>query len=292
MEPHLYLKSVFDNIRFFLKRNSIKENDIPYLTSYLNSISIESCLILERKIDKLYRVTINKRVLGENKRIDNISFLTYPPKNYIRKFGRLNYPEQQILYATFSYLVALSEMRPDVGDIITVSTWKLKDEYHLNTGSIFYNTTKTGESHNYDSITASMYYRNKVQELPIATQLQLNVFLQFVADCFSKDVDDQNHYDYFLSAYYANRLMYKFENGEIDALIYPSVRQSLTLSNIAIKPSIFDEHYTICNVEESVVEQNVNQFSRGWSLHGSGDSKSFKEDGSIIWNTYPIIKAF
>ena len=236
----------------------------------------------KQKVPTFKRVIINSKIYGGNKRIIEIKHLKYPPKECVKRFGRANMPDESILYATFDPITALSEMRPGIGELITISTWKLKTNYDLTVTPIFKNSSKNGEVHNLMSLRARIEY-NKLHKLyDQQLQKQLDIIIQFVADCFNKEVNDSNHYDYFLSSHYANRLFNELQNGEIDAILYPSVRQSLTLTNIAVKPTVFDENYELEIVEESLIKQIPLKDSLGWIMDGTGYSKNFK-DNNIIW---------
>ena len=209
--------------------------------------------------------------------------MKYPPKECVKKYGRANKIQESILYATFDILTALSEMRPKVGDLITISTWKLKTNYDLIVTPIFKNTTKNGEVHNAMSLRAEIEYKKALRQYDEQLQKQLDIIIQFITDCFNKEVDNTNHYDYFLSSHYASKIFWEFQNGEIDAILYPSVRQSLTLNNIAIKPTIFDLNYELDTVEESIVIKVPNKESKGWNMNGTGISKTFNNN-LIIWS--------
>ncbi len=284
MEGNQVLKSQLEPLRNFLKKNSIAEREVEFIKSYLSNITLISGLTYKTRIQKLQRVSINKRLFGgENKRIEEISFLKYPPKKFVQKYGRANSPNESVLYATFDPLTALSEMRPDIGDLITVSTWKLKSNHPITVSPIFKNSTKDGIVHNEVSTKAKIHYNQQRHQYDEEIQKQLDIIIQFVADCFSKEVDDANHFDYFLSSYYANRIFWELQDGEIDAILYPSVRQSLEMTNVAMKPDIFDQHYELELVEESVVKQNKNKASTGWHMLGTGYSKTFESE-KIKWD--------
>jgi len=87
------------------------------------------------------RVTVNKRVLkGNNVRIDKVDKLKYPPAECITKYGRANLKQQSVLYGTFNFMTAVKEMKPEKGDLISVSEWKIKNEnYNLIVCPLFMN---------------------------------------------------------------------------------------------------------------------------------------------------------
>jgi hypothetical protein len=283
MQGHEILNASLLPLRTFLAKNSINEKNIEWIKKYLENVTLLTGLTYKQKISTFQRITVNPKIFaGQNKRITEIKYLTNPPKELVNTFGRANSPGESILYATFDPITALSEMRPNIGDLITISKWRLKTEYDLTVTPVFKNSTKNGEVHNEMSFRANIEYRKQLKQYDEQLQKQLDIILQFVADCFNKDVNDGNHFDYFLSSHYANRLLWELQNGEIDAILYPSVRQSLTLTNIALKPLVFKTNYELELVEESVVTQNLSKASRGWLMEGTGYSKIF-DDKNIIW---------
>jgi len=60
-------------------------------------------------------------------------------------------------------------------------------------------------------------------------------------------------------------MFYEFENGELDGILFPSVRQSLTLSNIVLKPEVFEDYYELEKVEECIINPRPTFGIRGWS---------------------------
>lgn len=266
----------------FLQKNSIQEGHIDQIQKKLNSIPFFTSLMLKSKVSGFQRVTINKRIFGgKNIRIEDIGFLKNPPEKLVSRYGRANLPKQSVLYATFDPLTALSEMRPEVGDLVTTSTWKLKTDYDLCYSPVFKNSTRDGIIHNEMALRSSLEYKNELRKHDEETARQIDLLIKFMADCFAKDVGQDNHYDYFMSAYFANKIFYNFENGEVDAILYPSVRQSLTLTNISLKPEVFERNYQIELVEEGIVTGIPAQIG-GWTFKGTGYCKKF-DGNKILW---------
>lgn len=233
------------------------------------------------KIDRFQRVTINSRIFNEEKRITEIKHLENPPENKVKSYGRANLIGQSVLYATNNPLTALAEMRPRENQLITISIWKLKTDYSLNVNSIFKNSPTKNGVQNEITIMAQMEYAKLKSKVGYSKELleQIDLLIQFICDCFSKEVNDSNHFDYFLSAHYANQIFTNLQGGEIDAILYPSVRQSLELTNIAMKSNVFKSNYVLESVKESrlITIQN-----NSWQLEGTGYSKQF-ENGIIKW---------
>jgi hypothetical protein len=282
MEGYQILEYKLQPLRRYLQKNSISERDLDHIKLILQDVDFLSSLVYKQRIDSFQRVTINSSIKGVPDRIELVKHLKNPPKEYVKKYGRANLIGQSILYATFDYLTSLSEMRPNIGERITISHWKLKSDYDLLVTPIFTNTSKDGVVHNELSLRASVLSDKMLKQYDENVRKHIQISLQFVADAFSKEVQDDNHFDYYLSSHYANRLFYEFENGELDGILYPSVRQSLTLSNIALKPEVFEKYYELEKVEESIINSRPTFGFRGWTLESTGYSTKFK-DGEIIW---------
>lgn len=283
MEAHQILESKLQPLKMYLEKNSITEKELDKIKPILQDVILLSTLMYRQRIDRFQRVTVNNWIKDVDGRVEYIKHLKNPPKECVKKYGRANMIGQSVLYATFDYITALSEMRPEVGEKITVSYWKLKTEYDLCVTPIFKNSTKNGVVHNELSLNAQILSYKMLQQYDENVRKQIQIILQFIADAFSKEVQDGNHFDYYLSSHYANRLLYEFENGELDGILYPSVRQSLTLSNIALKQEIFDKHFELEKVEESIITSKPTIGSNGWTMKGTGYSTEFKDE-KIIWD--------
>lgn len=267
----------------YQSEGSIREGDIGQINEILNGIPFFSSLIYQAKILSFERVTINKRIFkGEQKRIEEVCFLGNPPEELVSNYSRINSPHQSVLYAGFDHITILSELRPEVGDLITVSRWELITDHDLVISPVFKKTTQDGIVHNELSIRAIIEYNRLLRRQDEDTAKQIDILIGFMADFFSKKVDDNNHLDYYIGAYFANKILTDFANGEVEAIIYPSVRQSLTLSNIGVKADVFKNNYAIAEVSESIVTGVPIGHDGGWSLSGTGNSKSF-DNGKIIW---------
>ncbi len=279
------LREKLHQLRPYLIEGSIEgEADINIIKSRLEVINLFSSFLLTGKLPKLYRYTINKRVPPfENNRLNEISKLKYPPKESVKRYGRANMIGESVLYATFNPLTALNEMRPEIGDYITESQWNQKEETQLCYSPIF---LKTGDNKsgilNETSIHMFTMFMTELDKKPKEQGQQVYDLMKFIAECFSKEAKYGNHLDYFLSAHIASKILYVFENGEAEAILYPSVKENLTLNNICIKPEVFDNKYTLVEVNESIIRANPKTVTGYYGMQGTGWSRNF-EDGLIQW---------
>lgn len=249
--------------------------------------TFRSFLTHEGKFDDIKRITINKSILSENKRITEISHLKYPPAKYVKNYGRANLKNQSVLYGTFDMLTTLNEMKPNVGDLICISTWKIKEDQNLIYSPIFKRWELEDGSVNLYMRLFETQYKNLSKHYPKNIFRQIDLKNEFAADEFEKKVDRATPDNYMFSAFFANEILYNFwtdEGQAIDAILYPSVASKGAFDNIAIKPDVFDSLYELHNVKESIVVSRPTVRYKGYGLDGLSESDSIDlKAGKINW---------
>ena len=260
-------------------------NEKMLLATLDQAFDFNSCMHTEGVFPELKRLTINRQILGTNKRIEDIKFLKYPPPELVKSYGRCNIPGQSVLYASSGMLNIVSEMKPKLGDLITISTWIPKENCSLSFYPIFFNQPTDG------TINLTMHnYMKDFQRLnndnPPNFRYMLEKLTSFIADSFSRRFPhNSNDLNYLVSAYYANKMLNEYNNGKIDAIFYPSVQQKLAFENIAIKPNVFDEKYELVEVDQSIVVMVPDHKESGYFTEGISDCKKFDfETGKILWD--------
>jgi hypothetical protein len=235
---------------------------------------------------ELVRLTINRNVVGKNRRIKNLKELKYPPADKVNKYGRCNFPRQSVLYAAFTQITAFGELKPHSGDMVTISHWRLKDpNTRLRFCPIFKNQPKEEHTINPRMFEYNQIYETKVKGFPIYFKEQMDDLIQFVADAFTKYIKPGNDLDYIFSSYFSNKILNEFENGAIDAIYYPSVQEKLHFENIAIKPEVFERYYIIDKVHDEVVVGTPREGNGGYWGNGFGHCKNFNlSSGEILWD--------
>ena len=278
------LTNYINNLRNYLNKNSINEACSKQIEFFLSKkFTFITNLTFKREIDFFQRVTVNSRVNeGKEIRIIDIDKLKYPP-NGATKNGRANLIGEKILYGTDNIITALKEARVKENELITISTWKLKTNNALTFTPIFKNFPEKSDVINIDFFKLHLEYKNKLKEFDKNMQEQIDIFVQFLTDCFTKEVENTNQYDYFLSSFYANRLFNFLQNGEIDAILYPSVEEDLVTTNIAMKHNVFDDNYELFEVEEKIVIKAPSGENSYCELTPLSSSKAFI-NGKIIWH--------
>ena len=282
------LKRVLAPMYQFLEADSINEAQARYIKTYLDhSLPFFSAPVFEDQLGpNLIRVTVNKYLpKNNNERIKEINFLKYPPVQAVTKYGRANLVGQSVFYGAFDPVTPLSEMKPLKGDLITVSTWAQKDEFGLTLTPICSITSgDDGKTHNEISFRFQRAYQNSLIRMPNNQSEQIDELVSFMSKCFAKKVKYGNSFDYYLSAYFADRLLNEFEESKLEAIIYPSLAQKMAFSNIAVKPDSFDSKFELIKVEESVITTTPRENGNGYLMSGTGWTKTFDlENGIIDW---------
>ena len=250
-----------------------------------NAVPFFSSLTMTGYFDEVRRWTINKNVLPDksNRRIYDIKYLKNPPADLVTKYGRCNLPGQSVFYSSMFDMTALSEMRPRIGDLVTASVWKLRVNEPLIYCPIFKNQP-TNDTFNERMYRYEEMYNEKIKMYPENVREQIDALVQFVADAFTKYVHPSNHLDYIFSSYFADKIFNNFENGKIEAIYYPSVKEKLSFENVAIKPDVFERKYYLHKVKDSVITQDL-YHSSGTFMSGLSDCTSFDlASGRILWN--------
>ncbi|WP_448635248.1 hypothetical protein [Pedobacter panaciterrae] len=237
-----------------------------------------------QEFPEIVRLTINKKILGSNKRIHDINHLKYPPSHLVKSYGRCNQPGQSILYASYGLLSILSEMKPELGDLITISTWRSLDNATLTFCPVFKNQPPDGTI-NLTSQRYEKHFQNLLKELPKNAAIAVEFLNQFVADAFSKRFQhNSNDINYLVSAYFANQMLYKYKEHNIEAIFYPSVQQKLAFENLAIKPEVFDAKYRLVSVKEDIVVKTPRDGDGGYFQQGISKCENFDFDNdTILW---------
>lgn len=231
---------------------SLSPEDEKLILSQLNELNF---LIhgYSRIIPSFERLTINKSLPdNDNSTINEIKFLKNPPEESVLKYNRANLKRQSVLYATFILPTTISEMNPDLNNLVTISKWKLKTE---NTPLIIYPVFDYFLSKNFQ---LKNEFEKAIEKYPQDLKDIIIYDGCFIAACFSKYVEKGKEINYTLSAHIADKIFNKMYNGQIEALIYPSVKDVTKSDNIAIKPDTFNNKYKLEEVRESVVVSKSN----------------------------------
>lgn len=250
-----------------------------------HSLKFFTHLTNEYNFQTIERITVNRRVLGKNKRISDIKFLKYPPAELVSNYGRCNIPKQSIFYGSPIIITALNEMKPRVGDLITKSIWENADKKSLKLCPIFHFQPTNGTVNPRSWKLEREFSRLLKRDFPEELHNPVTNLSKFIAFHFSRFIHPEKNKDYLLSAYFSNKILNQFENGTIDGILYPSVQSQLSFENIALKPEILDNHFKIKEVQESIIIKDPSDNEKGYGMDALSNSKEFDYDnGKILWS--------
>lgn len=237
-------------------------------------------------ITEIQRVTVNRRILGRNARLPNISLIKYPPADKVAKYGRCNLQKSSVLYAGFNYLTILSELKPEAGDLITVSHWENVESTPMRCFSVIGH--QPPGSVNLGTWHVREAFEQQVQQFPPHLRELFTLQVEFLADAFSRLVQPGSHLNYLFSAFFAGKVLGPEIKGE--AIIYPSVQQRLSFDNIAIKAAVFDKLFRLKEAKEMIVLVSPfgqQGYSTGTFSHSTARARTVQEDGLLDWvNSY------
>lgn len=263
----------------------VTEKTEAFIIEALNELMLFSThLVAHYDFEKIERITINRKILKNNKRIRNIDFLKYPPKEYVKSYGRCNLINQSVFYGATLITTALSEMRPKVGDLITKSIWRNKTGHTFKICPIFH---QQPSNNTINPRTFKLTQRfNKIIDQQYSDNMKKAIvnLSKFVAYQFGKPVNSQNHLNYIFSAFFSDKILNEFENGTIEGILYPSVKERLSFENLALKPNVFDDNFILDEVHESIVIKDPSDGDGGLLQLGISNCKEFDyQKNEILW---------
>lgn len=189
----------------------------------------------QRPPERLVRISNNNRILAaqgkELSYLTDISQLLAPPIE-ICGFGRCNVPNKQILYCATSEAGAYWELKPQRGDVITLSHYELKPDA---------------------KVSSLIIMKEKTQNPKIENQLQ-EVYYHledFFVDVYSLEVDRSRPRDYLFSALLSSEQLFYpvVSDKNFEAVIYPSVQKKKFGENFAIRNELILDRYNLIGVE-------------------------------------------
>lgn len=266
-----FIKYLKDIDKVDITTSSIEENLIISELKHFKPL----CFAFNKVIPNIQRLTINRNLRdNNNETINDIEFLKNPPKQILHKYGRANLKYQSVLYATFILPTLIKETNPDVGDLVTISKWKLKNE---DTPLIVSPIIDYAKCNDYQLRTE--FEKALLQE---PAQWQKMIFMHYciISKHFGKYVEKGKDINYIFSAHFADKIFHEIYGGKIEAIIYPSVQDSGTTSNIAMKPDVFNAKYEIDEICESIVYSKDNH---SLFLKSIKSTKKVSLSGEIIW---------
>lgn len=221
------------------------------------------CLFRARKSDK---DTVFKE----------INELWYPPKEYVG-IGRLNRPNESVFYCSDDQNVALLEVRPNVGEKITMLQCIIKDDYHLRLLPIGIQRYLIDKHPEFEKIP----FEDELPEhiFPNDEDFKKNNLIHdYFVKQLTKVVDSSRQFEYHTTV--AMSINYLNPLNNIDGILYPSVASRHKGKNLVLKPKIADEYLVPIAAWEYFVQKKIDTLT--YECICLNSSREIK-NGSIIW---------
>jgi len=235
-----------------------------------------------------YRLVQNK----DSNSKTNTSQVSYPPLEIVKKYNlynRASSPSSTAFYCSDSIDVVFKEIKPSKSSIVTLGIWQPKNKKEFHSYPI--SSNPSAQLVNKDAQRSEIAYRMLGQRLHPLFIGFIDGYFRVLNYEYSKPV--KNHLEYLISAYFSEKIFEIDQVGwSIDCIIYPSVGNEYSNSNLAFKPSIVDQYLELKSVTEIEIIETfyekpiINNDPRKISVANVKilkKSKSILENGDIIW---------
>lgn len=259
-------------------------NYIFYAFNYILLISNKVTIFF------LFRAVINR----DNKTITKKGLLTYPPLHIVQKinkYNRANTPNTNVFYGSETINTAINELKPKVGDKVTVGVWKPIDKkrqflsYPISHGANSYGVNENATS----AMEAMKEFKKNTH--PILARF-MDPYFHLLGREFEKSI--KHHYEYQISAMVSEKILEKDtrtkDGFNFECIIYPSVGNKFTTSNFAFRKDVIRHHFELSKVVEFEVasEHYDREQSENPSVINIIGIKNVREakaiiDNDIIW---------
>lgn len=205
-----------------------------------------------------FRMVINENVLGEKKSLNKKRFLSYPPEHVVKeinKFNRANTPGSSVFYGSETIDGALNELKPQVGDLVSVGVYEPVREKKFIAYPISH--SEQGYGVNEQSTCAMEAFKElKGKQSKLLADF-IEPYLHILGHEFSKTV--KHHYEYLISSLFSEKILsaYTLKNTrfDIECIVYPSVGHKFLASNLAIRKDVFKRDFKLTKVREFVITE-------------------------------------
>ena len=277
-----YVKQLADN------PEGLSEQQISFFRELLPNLM--SMLPIRTEVVKGFslpfeRLVINEQVLGKNKRVHSLENLRYPPreKQSTLNYNRASMKGQSIFYASSMGSLAMTvETRPERGQLITHSKWKLKEGEKLNMLSIFHHE-ELAMANPHELLQPFNDYLAELRKFSPKAQQAIEMIYEIIVRAFTRRVDPSNKQGYVVSALLSELFMFDPNNG-VDAIYFPSVPNRGMCMNIAVKPDSLDSKFIMTQADEHIVTQHPEPDHNGWWSFHTAKGKLCKENSlELCW---------
>lgn len=233
-------KSIREKLNYFREISkkglqNLSEKELEEIkTNFIKFVNIKMTFWADTYPTKLFRITKNKNLYdGARVKLKIIDDLLGPPLN-TSYYGRCNLPNESVFYSALDFKTAVWETKPEVGDLITVSEWEIKEGEKLNSHNIFNPNINNLSKESTDAYNSWINSKKKID--PNLGEIFEDVMLFFTEE-FMKPVNYHERENYLFSSIISSGFLKTLEhknNFKIEAIAYPSVKMQYGLTNLAI----------------------------------------------------------
>jgi len=246
---------------------------------YLLNQIINGYRCITRTIDSEY--CFRARINTGNTPFIKTNELHYPPSEFVSSMGRMNRAKASIFYIAASHETATLEIRPSVGDVITVMRYKLKNLLHkphvMELGVAETNSEHNlgGDVHIIENTNAKRLFKNR-------DEIDRNILIRnLLSQELMKIITKENQH-----LYKRTIAIYELLSSadRIDGLEYPSIAgdgsRKYGGTNLALKPKSAD---LLFEPEYAWMSKVINTHDTfGYEMQCINNSESII-DGTITW---------
>ncbi|ASE61586.1 MULTISPECIES: hypothetical protein [Chryseobacterium] len=279
-----------------LDYSSFDANEFDNFKSYID-YAFNYIPLMSNKLSVIhtYRLVVNEWVSKKNERLNNISFLKYPPIDIVKsinKYNRANTPNTTVLYTTENIDSALKEIKPPINKLITVGLWKPKEQKELVSYPISHSDRAMYVNPGVQKATAAFEkYGDSHSKLLVEWSRH---YFKLLGREFTKPVS--HHYEYLISAIFSERILRTRTDPNpsfnFDCIIYPSVGNDFGTDNLAVHPDSVESKFGLFQITEFEVEESYyeKEYVRNHpevitlaKVKNRVNAKNILSNGDIIW---------
>lgn len=243
-------------------------------------------VVIKAQMNGLYRARKN---ITEQP-YQRVSDLWYPPASVVQTRGRFNEPGTSMFYASNRATTAVYELRPRVGDLITLLVIRTKKPFvELDCAHIGLERSlapELGPTQRGRMLRNNPRFQAMLKHYQISNKwLVVDEFLSDMATTLFPPNQEQDKYKITNAI---SRLLFRIPG--VQALNYPSVATRLTGLNLCLPPQLADEHFVGSEAWMMRLEEQADQLP---GLNEQGPfyrttflrkSESIGPDGQIRWS--------
>ncbi len=211
---------------------------------------------------------------------NHVRELWYPPPHAVKRLGRLNHPGQPLFYGANKINVAMIELRPKPGDVLTVMVARAKAGIaNLKVAHVGLERSRAPELERTIREDIPRVLPSHLQFLGSHANYKKWLLIDdFLGDVFTEPVPEGAEHRYKLTVPIAE-LLFRIPNA--DGINYPSVATNLHGINLCLQPAAADRHFAPSLFYMFRVMRHVPP--RGYFVYQLRRAIRVEADGTIVW---------